>query len=61
MKINLLQILGAVVLLVSIAFALLSLGTADHWVWRWLPFVLAGAGLAIVATILRNDPKGRDR
>lgn len=58
MKTTLLQILGAIVMLVSVAFALLSLETADHWVMRWLPFILAGAGLAIVATILRKA--GRD-
>jgi hypothetical protein len=59
MKTTLLQILGAIVMLVSVAFALLSLETADHWVMRWLPFILAGAGLAIVATILRKA--GRDQ
>jgi hypothetical protein len=58
MKTTVLQILGAIVMLVSVAFALLSLETADHWVMRWLPFILAGAGLAIVATILRKA--GRD-
>jgi hypothetical protein len=55
MKTTLLQIVGAIVMLASIVFALLSLQTADHWVMRWLPFILAGAGLALVATILRKD------
>jgi hypothetical protein len=55
MKTTVLQILGAIVMLVSVAFALLSLETADHWVMRWLPFILAGAGLALVATILRKS------
>jgi hypothetical protein len=57
MKTTVLQILGAIVMLVSVVFALLSLETADRWVMRWLPFILAGAGLALVATILRKSDR----
>ncbi len=54
MKTTLLQLIGALVLLVSVVFALVALNSADHWVFRWLPFILAGAGLAIVGAIIHG-------
>ena len=58
MTAKLLQLAGALVLLVSVAFALFALRSADHWVLRWLPFILLGASLALLGAVLHAKDKG---
>lgn len=51
-KTNLLQISGAMLLLVCIAFAITRLASADAWVAYWIPCVGVGLTLCIIGTIL---------
>jgi len=57
MKINPLQIAGALALLVCLVFALANLDQADRWVFGWLPFVAAGIGLVLVGTIVAGKTR----
>jgi hypothetical protein len=52
-----LQITGAVVLLASMAFALIRVETTDTWIPLWLPCVGMGVALAFLGTILSTKGK----
>ena len=51
---NILPLLGAVILLCCMVFALTNLDTADRWVGMWAPFVAAGVFLTLFGVILRR-------
>ena len=51
MKPALLSLLGGLLLLACMLFALLHLDTADDWIALWTPFVIAGVALAVAGAI----------
>jgi len=57
MKNHILQYAGVLLLLACIVFAIAKVETADRWVAIWLPFVIAGVGLALFGTFAANGRK----
>lgn len=51
MKPALLSLLGGLLLLACMIFALVRLDTADRWIALWTPFVIAGVALAVAGAI----------
>ena len=57
MKNHILQYSGALLLLACMGFAIVKLETADRWVAMWLPFVIAGVGMALFGTFAAHRRK----
>jgi len=55
MKIGKLQIAGSLLLLACMIFAAAKLESADEWISLWIPFVVAGVGLAFVGIITQKN------
>ncbi|MFA5265062.1 MAG: hypothetical protein WC378_14655 [Opitutaceae bacterium] len=55
MKTNFLTIVGSLVLLACMIFALARLETADRWVPVWLPFVIAGVALTFIGAFTNKN------
>jgi len=51
MYVKIVTILGGVILLFSMSFAVLNIETADTWIALWLPFVIAGVVLCFVGSV----------
>lgn len=51
MKIGILQIIGSLLLLACMTFAVAKLESADEWISLWIPFVVAGVWLVFVDTV----------
>ncbi len=46
------SLVGSLILLVCMVFATTHLGSADHWVRIWLPFVIAGAVITLAGYLV---------
>jgi len=53
MKIGVMQIIGSLLLLACMIFAIAKLDSADKWVALWVPFVAAGVGLVFLGAIVQ--------
>jgi len=47
------QIIGSILLLACMIFAMAKLDSADQWVSWWLPFVATGVGLVSFGTMVQ--------
>lgn len=52
MNARILQIVGGMILLACMGFALLKLESADEWVSAWIPAVVVGVAVALAGAIL---------